>query len=141
MDELTNNYLNEVYNFLEDYSGKEPMGPNTDIFFDLGITGDDFHELIENYAKNYEVDMTNYLWYFHVNEEGSPGIGGFFFRPPYERVQRIPITPQLLAECIVSKKWNIEYPQHTLPKYRKDLWVNTFCFVVIVVLGLYFWLR
>jgi len=124
-------WVNEIRNFLEDYSGVYPASPDTDIFKDIGVTGDDFHEMMEKYAKQYDVDMSEYLWYFHCDEEGQ-SIGGQFFRPPYERVKRIPVTPQMLADFIVTKKWKIDYPPHTLPKYRVDLIIN-----VVIVIGFF----
>lgn len=139
-DELANNWLDEIYNFLEDYSGVYPTSPTNDIFKELGITGDDFHEMIDDFSIRYEVDMADYLWYFHSNEEGGPGIGSFFFKPPYERVERVPVTPIMLASFIVSKKWTINYPEHSLPKYRIDLWISTFIFIFAVVLAIVLWL-
>ena len=62
---------------------------------DKGIHGDDFHELIDEYAKVFKVDMTGYLWYFHADEEGN-SFGGSIIKPPYDRVKRIPVTPALL---------------------------------------------
>lgn len=96
-----------------------------DIFEDLGCVGDDFHELIEDYAKEFKVDMSNYLWYFHGDEEGSlNSIGGWFFKRPFERVKRIPVTPNMLLEFAEAKKWNIQYPYHNIPKVRVDIIIN-----------------
>jgi len=132
-------WLYEIHNFLEDYSGVYPKDPNIDIFGEMSVAGDDFHEMMENYSKVYDVDMTNYLWYFHCDEEGQ-NIGGLFFKPPYKRVERIPITPELLAEFIVTKKWDIAYPDHELPSKRKDFIFNqilaflTFIGIIIILL-------
>ncbi|GAA4842233.1 DUF1493 family protein [Algivirga pacifica] len=124
-------WLNEIRNFLEDYSGVYPENPDIDIWKDMGIVGDDFHEMMGKYSKQYDVDLSNYLWYFHTNEEGQ-NIGGLFFTPPNERVQRIPVTPQLLAKFIETKKWEIDYPDHKLPKTRIDLIINLSLFVIII---------
>ena len=62
--------------------------------------------------------MTDYLWYFHADEEGHSGIGQLFFKPPYEKVERIPVTPQMLADFIETKKWKVKYPEHDRPKSR-----------------------
>ena len=111
-------WINEIRNFLEDYSGVYAEDPDIDIFKDMGVTGDDFHEMIENYSKKYNVDMTDYLWYFHTNEEGYMSIGGQLFKPPYEKVRRIPVTPKMLADFIMIKKWDLKYPPHEIPKHR-----------------------
>jgi len=125
-------WTDEIRNFLEDYSGIYPESPNTDIFKDMGVVGDDFHEMIEKYSKKHQVDMSDYLWYFHTNEEGQ-SIGGTFFKPPYERVSRIPVTPQMLADFILTKKWKVEYPKHEIPKQRTDLLINKIILIVFVI--------
>jgi len=75
-----------ILHFLEAIVGLDDIAADADIFRDLGVTGDDFHEMIEKYASTFSVDMNGYLWYFHANEEGQ-GIGGLFVAAPYERVQ------------------------------------------------------
>jgi hypothetical protein len=133
------NWVNDIRNFLEDYSGVYPEDPNIDIFRDMGVVGDDFHEMIDKYAKRYDVDMSGYLWYFHANEEGFNSPGGQFFKPPYERVKRIPVTPQMLADFIVTKKWKVDYPPHEIPKHRIDLTINK-VLVIGFFVGLAIWL-
>lgn len=130
-------WINDIRNFLEDYSGVYPDNPNIDIFKDMGVVGDDFHEMIEKYSEKYHVDMSDYLWYFHTNEEGQ-SIGRTFFKPPYERVNRIPVTPQMLADFIVTKKWAVEYPKHEIPRQRKDLIINQ-AIVIVFIVGLVIW--
>jgi hypothetical protein len=122
-------WLDEISNFLEDYTEIEQLKPNSDLFKDHGIVGDDFHEMIEKFASNYKIDMSTYLWYFHTDEEGQ-NIGGLFFKPPNKRVDRIPVTPQLLADTIKTRTWSVKYPDHKLPKQRFDLTFN-----LILILG------
>jgi hypothetical protein len=131
------NWVNDIQNFLEDCSGIFPDNPGVDIFEDMGVVGDDFHEMIEKYSTKYQVDMADYLWYFHTNEEGH-NIGGDFFIPPYERVKRIPVTPQMLADFIPTKKWKVEYPIHEIPKKRTDLAINKIIIIIFFV-GLAIW--
>lgn len=123
-----------ILTFLTDLVGREKIVSQTDIFLDLGVTGDDFHEMIEKYQKTFNVDMTSFLWYFHADEEGQ-SIGGGFFKAPYERVKRIPVTPQMLLDFANKGKWTIDYPEHTLPKRRYDLIINT-----ILVIGFFIFL-
>jgi len=125
---------NEITEFVKKNTGLENITDDTDIFY-IGIVGDDFHELIKKFAKTYSVDMTNYLWYFHADEEGvRSSIGGFFFAPPYKRVKHIPVTPLLLNEFANRKKWNIEYPKHQIQKKRYDLFINTIIVATAIVL-------
>lgn len=135
--------LSEIINFLEDFIGANPIHPNTDIFYDLGVCGDDFSEMLEAYAATYDVDLSHYLWYFHSDDEGWPNFGGLFFKPPYARVERIPITPNLLAEFVQTKKWEIDYPKHKLPEKRYDIIINQiiafFIFLGIIIFSLKNW--
>ena len=77
--------------------------------------------------------MSPYLWYFHADEEGaSLSIGSIFSKPPYQRVQRIAVTPQMLTNFANGRKWDIKYPEHKLPKYRIDVWIGQLLFLVII---------
>ena len=77
--------------------------------------------------------MKSYLWYFHTNEEGQ-NLGGSLFKAPNERVERIPVTPKMLYEFAKSNKWDINYPEHTLPKRRYDLYFNTTIGVILIII-------
>lgn len=126
------NYSTEnLTEFIKDLAGTDKVQNDSDIFGDIGMVGDDFHEMIERYASKYSVDLNGYLWYFHADEEGqSPG--GQFFPPPYESVNRIPVTPIMLADFANKGKWDIQYPEHQLPKKRYDLLFNQ------IIVGLFF---
>lgn len=116
----------DIIDFIIDKAAVKPEEVNldTDIFEELGSTGDDFHELIEAYAEKYLVNMENYLWYFHTDEEGTNFFGGALFLPLYKRVKRIPITPRMLLSFANSGKWEIDYPPHKIPKHRIDIYIN-----------------
>jgi hypothetical protein len=131
--------VDEIIDFLTDLAGTDKINSDSDIFNDVGMVGDDFHEMIEKYSKKYSVDMSGYLWYFHTDEEGSSSIGGAFFPPPYERVKRISVTPLMLTNFANQRKWDIQYPEHTLPKKRYDLCVNTII-VGLALTALVIWL-
>lgn len=105
----------------------------------MGVVSEDFHEMIEKYSQKYNVDMSGYVWYFHTNEEGSNSIGGLFFKPPYKRVKRIPVTPQMLADFVVTKKWKVDYPPHEIPNHRTDLTINKII-VISFLIGFGIWL-
>lgn len=122
--------------FLGELSGEGNILPESDIFREIGMVGDDFHEMIEKYALKYNVNMDGYLWYFHADDEGEPGIGQFLFPPPYEIANRIAVTPVMLTHFANTGKWDIEYPKHDIPK-RYDLLVNTIVglifFIAIII--------
>ena len=112
----TLNYtINDIIAFLIDLSKTDEINADSDIFGDVGMVGDDFHEMIEKYAKQFSVDMTGYLWYFHTYEEGQ-SMGGNFIESPYERVERIPITPTMLLEFAIKGKGDIHYLPKKIPK-------------------------
>ncbi|MBD81562.1 MAG: hypothetical protein CL840_21770 [Crocinitomicaceae bacterium] len=131
---------NEIIELVKQRSGYSKVNAESDIFHEVGMVGDDFHELIEEYAEKYQINMDDYLWYFHADEEGQ-NFGGLFFKPPYDRVERIPITPNMLAEIAVIKKWNINYPEHTLPKYRYDLLINAIFGTIGIGIAIFFIVR
>lgn len=124
--------LISIIDFVKNISGIDEINPESDIF-NLGVTGDDFHEMIEKYSETYEIDMSEYLWYFHSDEEGQ-NFGGIFFKPPYKRVDRIPITPKLLFEISKTKKWNVKYPDYELPNKRIDLTINKIIIIVFLII-------
>jgi hypothetical protein len=128
----------ELVKFIIDLAGTDQVRADSDIFSDLGMGGDDFHEMIEKYATRYSVDMDGYLWYFHADEEGH-GFGALFFPPPYHRIERIPVTPAMLTDFANKGKWDIPYPEHTLPKRRYDLLINQIL-VGLFSIGVVVWL-
>lgn len=132
------NKLNEIIHLVKDFSGIDEINPESDIF-NLGVVGDDFHEMIDKYSETYEIDMTEYLWYFHSDEEGQ-NFGALFFKPPYSRVERIPVTPRLLTEFLNTKKWTIKYPEHKLPNNRIDITINQIMVLVFILIVLTVWI-
>lgn len=120
----------------------EIINTETDIFNDLGVAGDDCSELIEAYSKKFTVDLSNYLWYFHHEEEGSwNSIGGIFFKPPNLRVKRIPITPLTLLQFANTGKWNLDYPEHKIPQKRYDIFVNGVLLFLVLGYLLYLFIK
>ncbi len=126
------NKLNEIIYFVKDILGIDEIELESDIF-KLGVVGDNFHEMIDKYTKIYELDMTEYLWYFHADEEGQ-NLGAIFFKPPYLKVERIPVTPKLLAKYAKTKKWTIKYPKHKLPNKRYDINISKIFLIISIIL-------
>ena len=130
--------VDDTLDFLKDLAGTDKIAPDSDIFKDIGMVGDDFREMIEKYSEKYSVNMETYLWYFHNVEEGFMSIGGFFFDAPYNRVERIPITPTMLCDFANKGKWGINYPDHQVPKKRYDILINRVV-VGVFILGVVCW--
>jgi len=132
------NIEKQILDFVKDISGIDEINPDSDIF-KLGVVGDDFHELIDKYSETYKVDMTEYLWYFHTDEEGQ-NIGALFAKPPYSRVDRIPVTPKLLSEFAKTNKWQMKYPEHKLPNKRVDTIINQILVIAFIIIILTIWI-
>lgn len=127
--------LEDILAFVAEHANAEGLNATSDIERDLSVYADDWHDMIDDFAEKYEVDMSGYLWYFHSGEEGS-NIGGVFFKPPYERVERIPISPNDLLRIATKQRWDLDYPEHTLPKRRYDLIIGTILLLALLAL---FW--
>ncbi len=128
--------------FVRERSGREIALPDdADLFDCLGIDGDDAFDFMDAFVTRFSVDVRNYRWYFHHGEEGL-NLAGFFFRPPYRRVKREPITLKILSEAMITKQWPLRYPAHELPKVRWDLRVNIlFFFVWLIGVAAWAWHR
>jgi hypothetical protein len=129
--------FDDIINFLKKKLGRKVISTDSDVYKDLGCVGDDFHELMEVYAKTFHVDLTDYLWYFHTNEEGW-SLGALFFKPPYSRVKRIPVTARMLLNFANSGKWAVKYPNHRLPKKRYDILINQIFAAFTLLLAAFF---
>jgi hypothetical protein len=130
--------LSEIINFVEKHTGADNVSENSDLTKDIGVDGDDFDELINEFAKKYNVDISSCLWYFHCSEEGSwNSIGRAFFKSPNNRVIHIPVTPLMLFGFTKVGKWNLEYPEHKLPKKRYDIIINNLLILICILFLLY----
>ncbi|MFT3998285.1 MAG: DUF1493 family protein [Asticcacaulis sp.] len=135
--------LSELCDLIEESCGLRPetdpeIDPEADLLEELEIWGDDVHALLADFARRYDVDMSGYLGYFHTGEEGG-GIGNLFVKTPHDRVPYIPITLSLLQEAARLKRWPIDYPPHTLPRYRWDTiitWLFTGGLLLWLISGL-----
>ena len=134
--------LEEISSFVREQTGApEPLTPTTDLHGDLGVDGDDMCELISEYSRRFAVDVAGYRWYFHSGEEGLPLLGSLFFPPPCRRVERIPITPAMLHQYALERRWSLEYPPHTLPNRRYDVLVDLVLGALVLGCGAFFALR
>jgi len=132
--------IQDIRSFIVSKTGckMEEVYPDCDIKNDLGCWGDDFHELIEEFAKKYNVKMEGYSWYFHSEEEGHiHSFGRFFFKAPYERVKQIPVTPNVLLDSANAGRWLITYPEDKLPRRRYDVLINQIVLVLFVAFVIY----
>jgi hypothetical protein len=114
----------EVAEWVQSETGwSQPVTASTRLAEDIGVYGDDWHELMEAYSAHFQVNMARNVWYFHTGEEGF-NCGGVLFAAPYRRVNRIPVTVAMLCDYAHAGEWSIDYPQHELPRRRYDLLIN-----------------
>jgi hypothetical protein len=120
---------------------KLPAEGNADLFDQFGIVGDDASEFTDAFGARFDLAGDDYRWYFHHGDEGwSPG--ALFIAPPNRRVERIPITPDILVRAIEAGRWPVQYPHHALPKVRWDIRLNQALLLVPIACGaLWLWLR
>ena len=121
---------------LETCDYDKPLSLQDDIFESIRITGDDADDFIRQFADTFDVDMSDYLWYFHHEEEGGLDVGSLFFKTPNRRVSRIPITIKVLADSITSKNWAVQYPDHQIPNTRKDVIANWMLLTILPIMFL-----
>lgn len=123
----------ELTEFLEHYSpARHGPSVDTDVFGALGVEGDDAFQFMDSFIARFDVDAGKYRWYFHHGEEGW-NFGGVFFRPPYRRVERMPLTASILIEAIETKDWPLQYPEHELPSVRWDIRLNQLLIVLAFI--------
>ncbi|WP_188315868.1 DUF1493 family protein [Chitinophaga agrisoli] len=108
--------LSQILKFVKDQTGADEVLENSDINRDLGCDGDDFDELISKFAREYNVDTSSCLWYFHCTEEAN--IIWSISNSPDKYVTHIPVTPLMLLEFAQKGKWDLQYPEHTVPTRR-----------------------
>lgn len=120
---------------------KETVSPATELEKGMGITGDDFDELIQKYSEKFNVDMTDYKWFFHTVEE-SCNIS-ILFKSPDKYVENIPVTIKMLIEFANSGKWDVKYPEYEIPPARYDIYESYIIYALILasVLSLCFFIK
>jgi len=126
--------ITEIIHFVAIESGAkiDIIHANTDIVDELGFVGDDFHELMTSYSNKYQVNMDEYLWYFHSEDEGL-NIWSFIFKSPSAKVNRIPVTPEMLLNFAVKSKWQVVYPEHKVPTNRNDITCSNALWLVLII--------
>lgn len=131
MEEIT---LNNITDFLRPYFIQQnSINTDADIFDELGITGDDTSDFLEAYSTKFNVDMADYLWYFHTEEE--TGVINPFYSAPYEKLGGcISITPRMLADFANKGFWDVKYPEHEFP-VKESIATNVARYVIVLLIA------
>ena len=125
--------IDDIMAFLAKETLAKKIRPQSDLFRNLGVDGDDFEDLMDAYSKSFSVDMTCYLWYFHHQEEPL-NFGKLFWKSPNQRVRRIPVTPTMLLDFAHKGTWALEYPAHRLPAKRYDILIHGIVAILLLLL-------
>ena len=114
--------IEDIRSFLHEVAHvkREEIREDSDLLMDLGIDGDDWDSLLEEYRRRFGVSLDGFRWYFHHGEEGFNPFW-LIVPPPNRRVQHIPVTPRVLMESAQLGRWSITYPAHELSSGRADL--------------------
>ncbi len=113
----------------------------SDIFIANGFEGDDASELVDDFAKHFNVDMTRLFehWYFHYIGDEPPGHRRVLPIDVHGKVLPfIPVNIDMLATSAEAGKWVFSYPEHTVrTSLRSRLALIGFCSVLTVALTSY----
>ncbi|WP_106746310.1 DUF1493 family protein [Yoonia maritima] len=97
-----------VYNF----RGQDSFDLS-DVFIGNGIEGDDANELIDDFAKRFDVDMGGFLYYFHYVGDEPPGHRRVLPIDRHGQVYPfIPVSLDILTASAEAGKWILAYPDH-----------------------------
>ena len=85
---------------------RERITASTSIEDDLGTTGDDAEELMEEFSKEFGVDLSRMDFYRHFSPEVWIPFYGFFFRRSrgYD-MRSMPVTVQMLVDAARAHQW------------------------------------
>jgi acyl carrier protein len=90
------------------------LRPNTDLFRDLGVDGDDAHDLLLRLSDEFGINMENVRFDRHFGPEASlfhPLAAFTPLLPRWWRWQRIPVTVADLIEAARTQTWPIRYSE------------------------------
>ena len=126
----------DIEALITEFGGREPdAAGRDDLLGRLGLDGDDAFEFIEAFASRFSVDISGYRWEFHHADEGALLNPGWPFKAPHQKVERIPLTLDLLTEAAMTGIWPLEYPPDTLGTGRPDVWNGLIVFAGLGLIG------
>jgi hypothetical protein len=134
----------EIISLLTDYGyhGQKRFD-FSDIFVANGIEGDEANELVDDFAKRFDVDMTRFYEhdYFHYVANEPPGHRRVLPIDIHGKVLPfIPVSIDMLAASAEAGKWNLSYPEHTVrTSLRSRLALPIFTIIFVGALSAYLW--
>jgi Protein of unknown function (DUF1493) len=89
---------------LEETSTRKPISPQTDMEWDLGISGDDAAEFMLRFADEFDVDISGFRFNTYFGSEGANLIA-LVWSLLIGRRSRKPLTIGLLLEAAENNRW------------------------------------
>jgi acyl carrier protein len=99
---------NAVARLISKHSGLiiHEVTPDLRLAEDIKINGDDAYDLMMDYFKTFQVDMTGFEFSDYFFGEGADPLGVFTLLHSKEVSEKKTITVQLLQRNAVTKKWD-----------------------------------
>ncbi|KXU86544.1 acyl carrier protein [Paraburkholderia monticola] len=90
------------------FGGRLELKPETRLEQDLGVTGQDGAEFIENWAKEFHVDVGGFPFRRYFSPEGQALLSSFLglFSKRLRRVPLVPLTLGMLLEATRRGRWD-----------------------------------
>lgn len=101
-----------------------------DILKATRFDGDDAFDLIDAFGDQFKVNFEEYIWEFHHSDEAGLLGFGWPFKQPDQKVERIPISIDMLVEAARVGAWPLKYPPYVPDHRRLDRWN------ILIVIGL-----
>jgi hypothetical protein len=113
-----------VIKFIADAVGKNPneLGYETTLLGDCGLDGDDAEEFFAEFARQFQIDMTEFRFQDFFGSEGMPILGLMRFirniignwrgKDPHEVGGVRPITVHDMLRAVRARKWKSDPSQY-----------------------------
>ncbi|WP_233801802.1 DUF1493 family protein [Paraburkholderia sp. HP33-1] len=90
------------------FGGQLELKPETRLEQDLGVTGQDGAEFIENWAKEFHVDVAGFPFRRYFSPEGQALLSSFLglFSNRLRREPLVPLTLGMLLEATRRGRWD-----------------------------------
>jgi hypothetical protein len=90
--------------------GRHELGPSTSLERDLGLTGIDAYDFIDEWAERFGVDVDTFPYGRYIGQEGvdplTPLLGLVWKR--FRRPPLVPLTLGMLAEAVHLGRWDTD---------------------------------
>lgn len=123
----------DILALVVEYSTVDPRHFDpSDVFIGNGIEGDDADELLKAFAEAFDVDLSQFIDYFHfVGDEPPMGRREFPVDADGKVIPFWPVTLDMLVDAAEAGHWTLVYPEHEV---RTSLWWRVFEYGALALL-------